>query len=63
MKGRQFTGLMMIEAVILGPGGAVVALALGGSVSYLSATKGVPIEALFGEGGMSFGRVLWDPVI
>jgi lipoprotein-releasing system permease protein len=63
MKGWQFAGLMMIEAVIVGLGGAVVALALGGPVTYLLATKGVPIEALFGQGGMEFGNVLWDPVM
>lgn len=63
MKGRQFAGLMMLEALIVGLGGAVVALALGGSAAYLAATKGIPVEALFGEGGYDFGGVLWDPVI
>lgn len=63
MKGRQFAGLMLIEAVIVGLGGAVVALALGGSVAYLLATKGIPVEALFGEESYDFGGVLWDPVM
>ena len=63
MKGRQFAGLMMLEAVIVGVGGAVVALALGGPVAYFMATKGIPVEALFGEQGLPFGGVLWDPVI
>ncbi len=54
---------MLLEAVVVGIGGAVVALASGGSVAYLIATKGIPIESLFGEEGYDFGGVLWDPVM
>ncbi len=62
MKDRQVVSLIMLEAVMIGLGGAVVALALGGTASYLIATKGVDIGSLMG-GELSFGGVLMDPVI
>lgn len=61
MKGRQLVGLIMLEAVIVGLGGAAVALLLGGYVAYLFATKGVDITAVTGES--SFGGALFDPII
>jgi ABC-type lipoprotein release transport system permease subunit len=60
MKGAQVVGLVVLEALIVGLGGAVVALLLGGSAAYYLATHGVNFGALLGE-GVSIGNVLFDP--
>ncbi|MFC1462862.1 ABC transporter permease [Verrucomicrobiota bacterium] len=62
MKDRQIVSLILVEAVLIGIGGAVVALAAGGSVAHLLATKGVNIAKMMG-GEMSMGGVLLDPVM
>jgi ABC-type lipoprotein release transport system permease subunit len=62
MKQRQLAGLIMLEAVAVGLGGAVVALALGGFFAYRLATRGVDLTKLMG-GELSFGSVLLDPTI
>ena len=60
MKSRQLTGLIMVEAAMIGAGGALAALLLGGASAYLLATKGVNLEALMGE-EVSVGGILLDP--
>lgn len=60
MKGRQVVGLVVLEALIVGLGGAIVALMLGGSAAYYLATKGVSLVAFMGE-QFSLGDVLLDP--
>jgi ABC-type lipoprotein release transport system permease subunit len=62
MKGRQVLGLIVLEAVMIGLGGAVVALITGGSVAYYLATEGVNLATFMGE-ELSFGDVLFDPYI
>jgi ABC-type lipoprotein release transport system permease subunit len=62
MKQRQLAGLIMLEAVAVGLGGAVVALALGGFSAYRLATRGIDLAKLMG-GEVSFGSVLLDPTI
>jgi len=62
MKGRQFVALLLLEAVMIGIGGAVVAMLIGGSVAYLLATKGVDITEMMG-GEISLAGVLMDPII
>jgi ABC-type lipoprotein release transport system permease subunit len=62
MKGRQIVGVLMVEAVLVGVGGAVVALIVGGSVAYWLATWGVDIRAIMGN-DLSMGGVLIDPVM
>jgi ABC-type lipoprotein release transport system permease subunit len=62
MKGRQLVGLIVLEAVAVGLGGALVALCLGGYFAYRLATKGVSLVKMMG-GEMSFGSVLLDPVV
>ena len=62
MKGKQLVGLIMLEAVAVGLGGAVVALGLGGYFAYRLATRGVSLTKMMG-GELSFGSVLLDPVI
>ncbi len=62
MKGRQLVGLIMLEAVMVGLGGALVALALGGPVAYVLSKKGINMAAMWG-GEMSFGGVLFEPYI
>jgi len=60
MKGRQVVALIVLEALIVGLGGAIVALMLGGPAAYLLATKGVNLAAFVGD-DLSFGGVLLDP--
>jgi ABC-type lipoprotein release transport system permease subunit len=62
MKSRQVVGVVVLEAVIVGLGGAVIALLLGGSAAYLLATKGINLAAFMGE-DFSFGDMLLDPII
>lgn len=62
MKPRQVVGLILIEAVITGIAGAIVALLLGGPVAYLLATKGINLAVLFSE-ELTFGGILLDPYI
>jgi len=60
MKARRVVALVVLEALMVGLGGAVAALVLGGPVAYYLATKGVSMAALMGE-ELSFGNVLLDP--
>ncbi len=62
MKGRQIVSLLMIEAVVIGLGGAGVTLLVGGPVSYWLATSGVNITRMMGN-DLSMGGVLIDPVM
>ncbi|UCD57245.1 MAG: ABC transporter permease [Candidatus Hydrogenedentota bacterium] len=62
MKGQQIIGLVSLEALTIGLGGAIVSLVLGGVASYYLATRGVSLAAFMGD-GMSFGDVLLDPYI
>jgi ABC-type lipoprotein release transport system permease subunit len=62
MKGRQLVAVLMLESVIIGVGGAVVAIAIGGPVAHLLATKGVDISAMAG-GELSYGGVLLEPIM
>jgi ABC-type lipoprotein release transport system permease subunit len=62
MKGRQLVGLIMLEAVVVGLGGAVVALGLGGYLAYRLATRGVSLAKMMGD-ELSIGNVLFDPII
>lgn len=62
MRGRQIVLLILVEAMLIGVGGAVVALAIGGPIAHLLATKGVNIASMMG-GETSLGGVLLDPVM
>jgi ABC-type lipoprotein release transport system permease subunit len=62
MKARQIIGLVVTEALTVAIGGSAIALAIGGFVAYLLATKGVDLRALMGE-EFSLGDVLLDPYI
>ncbi|MFC1735498.1 ABC transporter permease [Candidatus Hydrogenedentota bacterium] len=60
MKARQVVGLMVLEALIIGLGGAAIGLMVGGAVAHYLATTGVNLAALAGE-ELSFADVLLDP--
>ncbi len=62
MKARYLAGLMVLEALMTGVGGAVAALLLGMPVAYLIAVKGIDLSAVFG-GELAMEGVLFDPVI
>jgi ABC-type lipoprotein release transport system permease subunit len=62
MKGRQVVSLVMLEACVIGLGGAFIALLLGGGAAYHLATRGVDLAALMGE-DFSFGNILFDPTV
>jgi len=61
MKGVRIVSLIVLEALIIGLGGAIAALALGGPAAYYLANKGVNIGALYKTEELSFGDVLLDP--
>lgn len=61
MKSRQIVGLLFLEAIITGVGGAAVALLLGVPVSYLLSTKGLNIEAILGQ-SIAMENVLFEPI-
>lgn len=60
MKGRHVIALIVIEALLIGFAGAVVALLLGGPLIHYLATEGVNLAGVMGE-DLSFGDVLLDP--
>lgn len=62
MKGRQIAGLLLVEAVLTGLAGAVVALAIGAPVAWLLAAKGVDFAAMMG-GDVGMAGILFDPVM
>lgn len=62
MKGRQVISLIVLEALVIGFGGAIVALLVGGSGAGYLAWHGVDLAAMMGE-DVSFGNVLLDPVV
>jgi len=62
MKGGQIVSLILMEAILIGVGGAAVALATGGPFAYWLATEGVNIAKMMG-GETSLGGVLLDPVM
>ena len=62
MQARQVLGLVVVEALAIGLGGATNALALGGSAAHWLATRGFNLQAFMGE-DFTFGDVLLDPYI
>jgi ABC-type lipoprotein release transport system permease subunit len=60
MKGRQVVALVVIEAVVIAVGGALVAILVGGAAAYVLATKGISLTVFIGE-GTAFGDILLDP--
>jgi ABC-type lipoprotein release transport system permease subunit len=62
MKGRQVVGLLVLEALLIGLGGAALGLLLGGLAASYLATHGVNL-AVFMGGEASFGNVLLDPYV
>jgi lipoprotein-releasing system permease protein len=62
LRARHLAGVLMLEALLTGVGGAVAAGLLGGPVAYWIATKGINIGELFG-GEFAMEGVLFDPII
>ncbi len=60
MKGRQIVGLLFIEGLVIGLGGAPVSLVVGGPLVYLI-HRGVDFSSMMDD--PSFAGVLFDPVI
>ena len=61
MKGRQIVGLVLLEALMVGVGGAIAALLIGAPFAYYLATKGVNFGALVGD--LSIGNIMFDPYL
>jgi len=61
MKGSQIVMLVILEALMIGLGGAIAALLIGGPAAYLLHTKGVDFGAMMGE--LSVGNILFEPHI
>ncbi|HQL10681.1 MAG TPA: FtsX-like permease family protein [Lentisphaeria bacterium] len=62
MKGSQITGMVLIESLIIGIGGALIALALGGLAAWYLATEGINL-AYFVEDFTGPSDILLDPYI
>jgi ABC-type lipoprotein release transport system permease subunit len=62
MRGRQVVSLIVLEALVIGFGGGLLATLAGGSGAYYLATHGVNLAAMMGE-DFSFGNVLFDPIL
>ncbi|MHC4253371.1 MAG: ABC transporter permease [Planctomycetota bacterium] len=60
MKGRQIVGLLFIEGLVIGLGGAIVSLVVGGPLVYLI-YRGVDFSQMMDD--PSFAGILFDPVI
>jgi ABC-type lipoprotein release transport system permease subunit len=61
MKGRQIVLLVIIEALMIGVGGAIAALALGAPAAYWLHVKGVNFAELMGD--LNVANVLFEPHI
>jgi ABC-type lipoprotein release transport system permease subunit len=62
MKGRQVVGLLAIEAVLTGVAGAAVGLAIGGTLAWHMATRGIDFSRFMGD-EMTIENVLFEPVM
>ncbi len=62
MRGSQITGMVLVESLIIGLGGAFIALMLGGLASWYLATRGINL-AYFAEDFAGPGDILLDPYI
>lgn len=62
MKGSQITGMVLIESLIIGIGGALIALTLGGLAAWYLATEGINL-AYFVEDFTGPSDILLDPYI
>jgi ABC-type lipoprotein release transport system permease subunit len=62
MSGPRLVGLVVQEALMLGLGGAAVAMAAGGPLVWKFAHAGLDLRSYVG-GSYSFGGVLIDPII
>lgn len=62
MKDLQVVSLLLLEAVMIGVGGAIGAVLMGGAFAHWLATTGVNLTAMMG-GESSFGGVMLDPVM
>ena len=60
MKPHQVVGLVLLEALFVGLGGAVAACGIGGSVAYWLAVKGVDFGAMM-NADLAFENVLFEP--
>jgi len=60
MKGRQIVGLLFIEGLVIGLGGAVVSLVVGGPLVYLI-HRGIDFSEMMDD--PSFAGILFDPVM
>jgi ABC-type lipoprotein release transport system permease subunit len=60
MKGRQIIGVLLIEGLVFGIGGAIVSLAVGGPLVYWI-HQGIDFSKIMDD--PSFAGVLFDPVI
>lgn len=62
MKHGQIILMVMMEALVVGLGGAVIALGIGGAGAWYLAEKGINFGALVGD-DLGFGGILMDPYL
>jgi ABC-type lipoprotein release transport system permease subunit len=62
MRARQVVALILMEAILIGLAGAILALAVGGPISYYLATTGINVAELWGM-ELAIDNVLLEPII
>lgn len=62
MRGRRLVRLVLLEALVVGAGGAAAGLALGLPAAWLVATRGLDFSSVLGSGS-SFQGIVLEPVI
>ncbi|MFH0911960.1 MAG: FtsX-like permease family protein [Planctomycetota bacterium] len=63
MRGARLVRIMILEGVVLGGAGGLLALLLGLPLSYLMATRGIDFSRMYGEADLSMSNILIDPVL
>jgi ABC-type lipoprotein release transport system permease subunit len=63
MKGGRLVRIMLVEGLLLGLVGGVIALAAGSFLTYLSATRGINFAKMYGNADLGISNILIDPIM
>lgn len=63
MKGKQLVRIMLVEGLLLGFSGALLALAIGTPLVYWLSHYGIDFSAIYGDIDLSMSNILVDPII
>ncbi len=63
MKRGRMVGIMLTEGLLLGSIGGLLALLVGASLTYLSATYGIDFSGMYHGADMGISNILIDPIM